>query len=131
MFDSFVPTQLRTGSIIQIMNFYFYEFMDIAIHRCKYRWIRFNQPAFFLEVCVFLYLKKIESTLHFHAADECCCVCMHVIDDTATFNVVIEWTWIHANQDISSVLFLTTANEIAKELEHKRLEDGAGNRQAA
>ena len=54
--------------------------------------------------------------------------------DTTTLNVVAERTWTQANQDLWSVLLLTTsgsANNVVKKFEGKRQEDGAGNGQAA
>ena len=54
--------------------------------------------------------------------------------DTATLNVVAERTWIQANQDLWSVLLLTTsgsAHNVVKKFEGKRQEDGAGFGQAA
>ena len=49
--------------------------------------------------------------------------------DTATLNAVDAHKWLQANQDLWSVLLLTTsgsANSTVKKFEGKRFEDGAG-----
>ena len=54
--------------------------------------------------------------------------------DTATLNAVAEHKWLQANQDIWSVLVLTTtgsANNAVKKFEGKRTEDRAGHGQLA
>ena len=54
--------------------------------------------------------------------------------DTATLNAVAEHKWLLANQDLWSVLLLTTsgsANNTVKTFEGKRPEDGAGHEQLA
>ena len=54
--------------------------------------------------------------------------------DTATLYAVVEHKWLQANQDLWSVLLLTTsgsANKTVKKFEGKRPEDGAGHGQLA
>ena len=54
--------------------------------------------------------------------------------DTRTLDTVAEHKWLHANQDLWSVLLLTTsgsANNIVKKFEGKRPEDEVGHGQLA
>ena len=54
--------------------------------------------------------------------------------DTATLNAVAEHKWLQANQDLWSVILLTTsglANNTVKTFEGKRPEDGTGRGQLA
>ena len=54
--------------------------------------------------------------------------------DIERVDITLEWTWKQANQDLWSVLFLTTsgsANNVVKRFEGKQPEDGIGNGQAA
>ena len=54
--------------------------------------------------------------------------------DTATLNAIAERKWLQANQDLWSVLLLTTsgsANNTVKKFEGKRPEDGTGHGQLA
>ena len=53
--------------------------------------------------------------------------------DTATLNAIAEHKWLQANQDLWSVILLTTsgfANNTIKKFEGKRPEDGTGARTA-
>ena len=79
-----------------------------------------------LRVCLSLYNKVVFEVLQGKAQPSSSTLGS---TDTATLNAVDAHKWLQANQDLWSVLLLTTsgsANSTVKKFEGKRFEDGAG-----
>ena len=84
-----------------------------------------------LRICLFLYSKPVFEVFQGKGQSSSSTLGS---TDTATLNAVAEYKWLQANQDLWSVLLLTTsgsANNTVKTFEGKRPEDGAGHGQLA
>ena len=80
-----------------------------------------------LRICLFLYSKPVFEV--FQGKGQSSSSTLGSID-TATLNAVDEHKWLQANQDLWSVLLLTTsgsANNTIKKFEGKRPDDGSGH----